>query len=245
MSDPTPLQIIFWVVLLVLLVVGFGSFLVVRSWQDQTRAELKELLSRLRFFKNESKTIRLVIQDYAGHERPPYGQRVSALAKQMEALDRKVQALQTGYAQVQESVHARPAQRIDATLRAPLRWYHLRQQMLELQGQHDEIERALGEAMGGLEQLHRQSWEVAQQARQFQAGLQSRPRPAPAAGLGLAGRWVRCGRRAADLAANRPRKHPGRLPDRCPKRRSWLSRTARRWSACTSCSMNASPSWTA
>lgn len=177
MIDPTTLlQIIFWVVLLVLLVVGFGSFLVVRSWQDQTRVELKDLLSRLRFFKNESKTIHLVVQDYAGHERPPYGPLVSALIQQMEALDRKIQALQTAYARVQESVHARPVQRMDATLRAPLRWYHLRQQMLELQAQHDEIERDLGEAMSGLEQLHRQSWEVALQARQFQAGLQEAAR---------------------------------------------------------------------
>ena len=40
MSELTPLQIVFWVVLLALLVVGFGSTLLVHAWQDQRPARI-------------------------------------------------------------------------------------------------------------------------------------------------------------------------------------------------------------
>ena len=53
----------------------------------------------------------------------------------------------------------------------PLRWYRLRQQIDNLQAMQAEIEKVLPEAMDALEQLHRQSWEVALQARQFQDRL--------------------------------------------------------------------------
>ena len=157
-------------VLLVLLVVGFGSTLVVRSWQDQTHDDLKGLLARLRFFKNESKTIRLVIQGYAGHERPPYGQPGQPAApadggpgRKSPGLPDRLRRVQQGSGPAGRGFRAAPQRAAALVPPAPAD--------RQPASQHAEIEKVLPEAMDGLEQLHRQSWEVAQQARQFQDGL--------------------------------------------------------------------------
>ena len=123
---------------------------------------------RLRQIRNDARQARLSARLYSPSDPEPYGSLASALAKGLDDVDLQVQDLYEEYAVLRQrtSLLATPRD-FRILMRLPWETYEITRLAQELRRRIDRLGRNLDVAVGLVEKLDRQGWEVALQARQL------------------------------------------------------------------------------
>jgi chromosome segregation ATPase len=153
------------VILVILVIIGFAAYGLVRFWQKKIQDDLKKVSSQSRQLINDGKNLRIAIQGYAESDPPPFGALDARILSQLNEFDELNQAFVLLYGDIQQAIRNINQKDWQSILRAPFSWYHLRQRMAGLLEKKTGAGNALQASRSILVEIESQGWVVAGQAR--------------------------------------------------------------------------------